>query len=932
MPGAADSVVIGREAELEAVSDFLEAVPSGGAWLLVEGDPGTGKTTLLRVAEEQGRLRGFRVLASRPGPHDGGLSFSGLGDLLDGVAPEVVSALPEPQRRAFEIALLLRDPEGDPPGPLAVALAVRGALAALAVDSPVLVAVDDAQWLDEPSGAALAHAVRRLEEVPVGVAVVWQAGGAHRAESALLGSARREVTPLRPGPLEPGQLGALLRARLGLSLTAGATARVHRACRGNPLAALEIGRAMVASGEPDLSGPVVPIPRELAGLLRRRLAQLSPDARGVLLVLSAASDPTRSVLESVSGAVAGDALSAAIREGIVEEDGLRVRFTHPLFGSLLYGDAGEDERRRVHGLLADAATEEVDRAMHLALAAAGPDRELASEIEAAAVAAHARGAPSAAADLCEQARLLTPPGSPDEAHRRALLTAEYHLDAGELARARDLLEGLLDSAPGPAARAAALQRLGWVRYHQDSWITAAELFREAAGAAEHAPELSAALELDQAVAALIGGDLAGASSHADAARDRARALDDEALAADASALAASVDFLLGKGMDPATLEQAVEHERWTLPRPTAAKPSVAFGVLLKWSDQLAQSKASLERALRRAREHGADRSLPFILFHLAEVECWLGDWVEAGRHAAEATEAADRTSQEAGRAFGLSARALVEALRGREEAARAAATEGLALASASGAVPAAVGCEWVMGFLELSLGRADRALLHLGPLLDGARAGGIHEPGAARYLADGIEALVAVGDLDTAGALIDELDRRSSDIGRTWGSMAAARCRALAFAAAGDLPAANDAALTALDHCRRLSQPFELARTLLVRGAIERRGRQKRAARESLEAALEQFSGLGADIWVERARAELARIGGRAPSSVELTPTEERVARLVVQGATNQETASALFLSVKTVEWNLSRIYRKLGVRSRTELARWLARDPKHGP
>jgi DNA-binding CsgD family transcriptional regulator len=927
MPEKATSELIGRRADLEVIAGFVGEIPSGARGLVIEGEPGIGKSTLLAEAVTEARRRGYRILSSHPAPPDVGLSFSGLEDLFREVVDEVIGSLPEPQRRALETVLLLRDPEGEPPGLLAVALAVRGALAALARSGPIVVVIDDAQWLDEPSAGAVGHALRRLGAAPLGLLAAWQTGGA-RPDSALLSSLPTDSRRLRIGSIPADDLRRLLRSRLGLSLPAGRLDRLHRASAGNPMSALEIGRAIVESGGGDVPGPAMPVPEDLADLLRKRLSALTADERRALLVVSAASEPTVSLVEAVTGRDAGGALGTAIREGILEADEGVLRLTPALVGSVLYSDADPGTLRELHRGLAELVEDPQDRAMHLALSVERSDGQVAAEVEAAARAARARGAPSAAADLCEQARRLTPPEMPEDADRRGLLAAEYSLDAGELPRSRALLERILESAPTGPVRAAALQRLGWVRYHQDSWGSASELFREAAAEAELAPALLAALELDRAVASLVAGDLPGAASHAGAALEQAQALPDPALVAGSSAMVASVDFLLGRGIDEEVMERAVAAETWSRPRPTAARPSVAFGVLLKWSDQLEQSRTLLERGLRQAEEHGAERSLPFILFHLSEVDCWLGNLPAAERNARRAIDVAERTGQDAGGAFALSAQAAVQAYLGREPEARDAAADGLTLASSSGAVPAAVMCESTLGFLELSLGRADRAHRHLGPLVEAAAAGGVHEPGAMRYLGDALETLISIGDLETADRLIEDLERRSDELDRAWGSMVAARCRALAQAARGDLPGAKASIEAAMAHHDRLSQPFELARTLMVHGTIERRDRRKRSGRELLERSLEMFSELGADLWVIRVREELARIGGRAASSVSLTPTEERIARQVVEGATNQEVAASLFLSVKTVEWNLSRIYRKLGVRSRTELARWVGPGP----
>jgi DNA-binding CsgD family transcriptional regulator len=227
----------------------------------------------------------------------------------------------------------------------------------------------------------------------------------------------------------------------------------------------------------------------------------------------------------------------------------------------------------------------------------------------------------------------------------------------------------------------------------------------------------------------------------------------------------------------------------------------------------------------------------------------------------------------------------------------------------------------VLGFLELSLGRPAEADAYLSRAVELVHAMGVREPAYFRIVPDEVEALVALGRLDEAEALLAPFEEAGRNLGRAWTIATGARCRALVLAARGDLEAASAAAARALREHDGLPLPFELGRTLVVRGAVERRAKRKREARGTLTKALEIFEELGASLWADKARAELARIGGRAPSSLDLTPTEDKVAALVASGSTNREVAEALFVSVHTVEANLKRIYRKLGVRSRTELA-----------
>jgi DNA-binding CsgD family transcriptional regulator len=245
----------------------------------------------------------------------------------------------------------------------------------------------------------------------------------------------------------------------------------------------------------------------------------------------------------------------------------------------------------------------------------------------------------------------------------------------------------------------------------------------------------------------------------------------------------------------------------------------------------------------------------------------------------------------------------------------------MAVAEASGETLLLIPNVAVLGFLELSLGNVTEADAYLSRAIELEQAMGVREPAYFRVVPDAIEALVALGRVDEAESLLEPFEAAGEDLRRAWTIATGGRCRALVVAARGDLDGASAAADEAVRVHDQLPLPFELGRTLLVRGTVERRAKRKREARDTLSTALEIFEGLGAALWAEKARAELARIGGRAPSSMELTPTEARVAELVAAGSTNREAADALFVSVHTIEANLKRIYRKLGIRSRTELA-----------
>ncbi|MGH2737626.1 MAG: LuxR C-terminal-related transcriptional regulator [Actinomycetota bacterium] len=384
-----------------------------------------------------------------------------------------------------------------------------------------------------------------------------------------------------------------------------------------------------------------------------------------------------------------------------------------------------------------------------------------------------------------------------------------------------------------------------------------------------------------------------------------------------------VHFLLGRGLDLDMLERGIALEQHILEvfHSHVLRPSFVHAQLLKYSDRLEAAREKFLMLLADATERGIESPIAELHYHLAELECRAGNWEAAHEHARESVAAAQQTGMAFPQGMAQFAIGLVEAHVGRVEAAELAAREGLRLAQAAGEILIMVLHLSVLGFVELSRGHHAEAHRYLARAIELKETMGVQEPAYFRIVPDDVEALVALGRLDEAEVLLGPFEETGRELDRAWALATAARCRALLFAARGDLSAALAAADEAGREHDRLPLPFELGRTLLVKGAVERRAKQKREARETLTQALDTFQKLGAPLWAEKARAELARIGGRAPAPLALTPTEGRVAELVAAGSTNREVADALFISVHTVEANLKRIYRKLGIRSRTELA-----------
>jgi tetratricopeptide (TPR) repeat protein len=473
---------VGREEELEALSGFVAGVAEGPASFLLEGEPGIGKTTLWLSAVAVARGRGYCVLGCRPAGAEVQLSFAGLGDLLGDVLEEVLSGLPAPQRRALEVALLLEDSQGPAPDSRAIALAVLGGLRVLARSRPVLLAVDDLQWLDAPTEAALAFALRRLRDEPIGALFAFrsEAGGEGAADLRRVFPDERQAR-LRVGALSVGAVHRLVRSRLVVALPRPLLLRVHEASGGNPFYALELARALERVGGAVKPGVRLPVPESLQELVRARVTALERPLKELLLVVASLSEPTVSMVEEVTAAgPARSRLEAAVAAGVLELDGDRIFFTHPLLASAVYSEATPGRRRRLHRRLAAVVTDAEARARHLALGVTGRDAEVAAELDRAGRQASARGAPDTAAELFELAIEATPLGQDADLRRRKLEAAEARVSSGAIEEGMRILRSLLEELPAGDERAAVLVSLAMVCVDLEEALELGELARREA--------------------------------------------------------------------------------------------------------------------------------------------------------------------------------------------------------------------------------------------------------------------------------------------------------------------------------------------------------------------------------------------------------------------------------------------------------------------
>lgn len=930
MPGA-NAHLLGRDEELAQVTRFIERLSDGPDGILFEGEAGIGKTTVWREASRRAGVAGFEVLTTRPVEAETGFSYAALADLFEEALDEVLPDLPGPQRRALEIALLRTESGGGSPDQHAVSMGALGAIRSVAASRPVVLAVDDIQWIDQSSARVLGFAIRRLTDDRVGVLATARTGLQIPIDlaRALSESVTRRV---HVGPMGAKNVAALVRRHLGADLPRPLIVRLHEVSAGNPFYVLEIARALLRRGSWPGAGEPLPLPEDLHQLINARISALPPSASTALLPVAATTRPTEDlVLAATAGrrdrALAG--LMEAEEAGVIQRDRGRIRFTHPLLGSTVYASATPQARRDVHGHLAELVSDPEERARHLALAINKPDHELALALDEAARHARTRGAPDAAAELGELAIRLTPAEDNREIRRRSLETAEYHFDAGDAMRAIALLGEAIDSSPPGPGRAEMLFRLSSM-----SWMNLERGVREPLVSA--LPEalgddgLLSGIHVDIAWVDIYQGDLVAAAEHAKKSVDHASGTVDASTRADALATFSMVEFLRGRPAGDALSEAlelqdvGIEGGSWT-DASVYTTPRPIHGLQLMWAGELDSARALLEHELAEYERHAMYTVRQEVLCYLAELECRAGRWRIAADYAAEAMETVIESRQTTTQSHVvLFNQAYAAAHLGQVELAREMATDGVNLALSNDDTFNANWNRAVLGFLELSLSDFEQAHAHLEPVVAYLDRMSPAESGVIPCMPDDIEALVMLGRLDEADDLLSRLAERGRSTNRPWALATTDRCRGLLEAARGD----SAAALRALEHAviehGRVGQPFELARTLTVKGEVERRARQKRSARESLEHALRTFETLGATLWANRARSELSRVGGASVAPGELTPSEQRVAELAMDGLTNRQVAEALFVSVKTVEASLSRAYHKLGIESRRELRRVL--------
>jgi len=899
-------MIIGRKAERRRLDALLDSARAGRSGALVlRGEAGIGKTALLEYAIES--AEGFRVLRALGVESEAEVAFAGVQQLVQPIIG-LLTELPSLQASALSAALAIEDRPA--PDRLAVSAATLTLLAAAADERPLLCVVDDAHWLDHPSAEALTFAARRVHAE--GVVILFAAREPEKTAFSAPG-----IADLRLEGLTRDAAKALL--DVGAPDLAETTAAlVIELTAGNPLALLEIPRALDSAhraGRAPLAEPL-PVDTGIERAFLERAAMLSRKARSALL-LAAAGDPgDRDALWAALEArgLAEDPVAESEAAGLLAHG--RLDFCHPLARSAIYQAARPAERHSAHRALAETTREPDRRAWHLAAAAEDPDEGVAELLEEAAEAASRRGGASAEARALERAARLTPDA---EAAARRLLRAAFAFEAaGWLELAETMLAEVAETTHDPALRSQAVARRSYLLFDRGDLDRAYAVAVDEAGRA--APDKAAFLLTASGVVHVLHHKLDIPSALATAERAWQLAGPAAADDLDLCRMLAWTRGLSGQVDEARALARSIMDR--VDPGTVLA---IDCGTDLLYLEDYPRALEVLERVVERTRAAGALGILSYALDQLARYETRVGNLTRAYSLELECLQVTEPLGNDVALAGSLAWLGHIEAMLGRADS-RTRGERALAIAEEKGSRWNCVRARVALGLEKLAAGDAAAAVKWLEPAVRMTAEGHVGHPNFFRTDPELIEALARLGRAEQAEPHLARLEEQAKATGSGWGRATAARCRGL-LTRDTDVAEAFEAALDMHDHD---PSAFERARTELCYGERLRRAGARRRAREQLRSALQTLERLGASPWAERARIELRATGEhvrrRDPGGAEqLTPQEFQIALLVAEGLTNREIAARLFLSPKTVEFHLSRVFRKLGVRSRGELIRLFA-------
>ena len=918
-------MLLGRDQEREQIGTVVAGARRGeGGALLIAGEPGIGKTSLLE--EAIGRAGDLGVIRTAGIEAEANLPYASLGEA---VAPllDLLPRLAEPRADAIKAALALGTPAGPPADRFATCAAFVSLLTLAAQREPLLVVVDDAQWLDTPSAECLAYGARRLRSTRVAMLVSARPG----RDGPLLGS--RAIERLDLPQLGNEDARALLKASTP-EAAAAVVDRLVELAAGNPLALRELPARLSERERLGLE-PVDHVPLGGGALLEAfeaRLAALAPDDRAAVVVASAAVDrepgPVVSACRDLG--IPTSALERAEDAGVLSVSEQRLSFTHPLVKAVAYERTGPAERRRAHKALA-AHCDDDARAWHLAAATVGPDDDVADLLEAAARRASVRGAHSVAADALQRAAGFS---EQDEAraHRiygaalAAALGGDYHRCAGLLEPLTEIDDALQRARIRHTI--ALVTMTGGIRSITGAHVRLSE---EAERVLAIDPPTAAAMHADAALLAGVGGQV---SAGLPAARRAVAVLPEDAppmIRCRVHALFGIGRALTGNARDA---RDSLDEAGRLLAESGSLSPATQSAVLglhaRVCTGQEETLRSEIARLVEMAEQADTFGLFPYLLGVSADVAYRVGDWAAAAG-ASTSVAHAEEYGQRGILPFCLVISGRLRAAVGETEQARAELEHAAALARELGAGMVDYWVAATLGFLELGLGRADQAIFELERAEAHAARSGLEDPTFVPWAPDLVEAYLRAGRPGDANRASASLGRRAARADVPLAHALAARCRGLIAEDGFD----QDFELALAQHAHSVV-PFETARTLLAYGSRLHRVRRRVEARKRLRAAREVFDDLGARPWIARTDAELRAAGAirRDPTADpdQLSAQEMNVALAVSEGATNREVAARMFLSPKTIDFHLGRIYRKLGIHSRTELAALAARGELQAP
>ncbi|MFD4511139.1 helix-turn-helix transcriptional regulator [Streptomyces sp. NPDC058457] len=899
-----DPGILGRAAELGRLDRLLGAVDGGGPQVLVlTGEPGAGKSTLVDRTAERGRARGLGILRVRGSEGEAGLGLSGVHQLLHPLLPG--DGLPAGQREALDRAFGTEAARYELRlDQLSLCVSVLALVAEAAARGPLLLLVDDAQWLDLGSVDVLAFLARRLEGRPV----------------VLLLAAREESVPARFDRDFPQvTLGPLSRSAAGLLLDAQpdpprgkARAEILRQAAGNPLALIELPRALALGRTGSAGGVALPLTARLENLFAADLSGLPSPTREALLLVAAAG--TADLADLVRAAPALDvvrALDPAERVGLVRVESDRVLLRHPLVRSAVYHAASFHERRQTHLALAAVLAEEPDRrAWQLAAAVTGQDAEVADALAESAERARGRGGYAAAATALERAAELTP--APELRARRLLTAAQSAMFAGHPQWVGEMSGRVGDLTEDPLLRAEASLLGGWALgvtlRHEDAL---ALLLSVAEACAASAPDLALSALSNAATSVYNSG-----APYCRSELRRIRGLIDEDGDPAACAWARAVIDAPGERL---LLMRLLAEGLAALAREESLGTLTALGGTAWILDETEQAVRLLGRTMDLLRRAGSAGTNATVTQTLALALFENGSWTAAEEAAGEAFWMAAEAGADNVTVGARILRATLCALRGDHTAARTRAAEAVQGVDLRGSLSLQVRHRHAVGMAALAAGdHADAYEQLRATFTRGLRPAPVHYHASLYYLGDLAAAAVRAGRADDARKVVDAVAQDlKPDL--------SPRLTAVLHRATALLTDTGDAEhhfRAALDDPATDCWPFEKALAHLDFGEWLRRHRRSAEARPHLNAALECFQRLDARPWTERTAAELRAAGAAtatAPGS-ELTPQESQIAELAAQGLTNRDIAARLYLSPRTVGYHLHKVFPKLGITARAQL------------